>query len=160
MKANMRKLFSLSVADSECFNDSQDKIQLVSCPRKEMICKVHLAMVNKCYVESEQYRRDKDYDRTIDTLKSAFYKTTELIDQPCSKCALLFRSTITESLENIHGELEKMSTGLFGKKRFHSYSIMAANVLKEFENVKLCNTFNLHEPKERFIGNYLKRHVS
>lgn len=160
MKTKMRKLFSLSEVDSEYFNDSQDKIQLVSCPRKEMICKEHLAVVNKCYVESEQFRRDKDYDRTIDTLKRAFYKTTELLDQPCTKCAMLFRSTITESLENIHGELEKMSTGLFGKKRFHTNSIMAANVLKEFENVKLCNTLQRHKSKERFIGKYLNRHVS
>lgn len=160
MKTNMRKLFSLSAVDSEYFNDSQDKIQLVSCPRKEMICKEHLAIVNKCYVESEQYRRDKEYDRTIDTLKSAFYKTTELIDQPCSKCAVLFRSTITESMENIHVELERISSGLFGKKRLHSSYIMAANVLKEFENVKLCNTIQLLESKEPFIGNYIKKNVS
>jgi hypothetical protein len=160
MKANMSKLFSSSAIDSEYLNSNQDKIQLVSCPRKEMICKEHLVVVNKCYVESEQYRRDKNFQQSIDTLKSAFYKTTELKDQPCSKCAVLFRSTITESMENIHDELKKMTTGIFGNKHYQPSLILAENTIKEFENVKICNTFHLHETKERYIGNYLKRHVS
>jgi len=160
MKANMSKLFSFSAIDSEYLNAKQDKIQLVSCPRKEMICKEHLAVVNKCYVESEQFRRDKNFQQSIDTLKSAFYKTTELEDQPCSKCAVLFRSTITESMENIHGELKKMTAGIFGKKHYQPSFILAQNTLKEFENIKLCKTFHLFESKERFIGNYLKKHVS
>jgi hypothetical protein len=160
MKANMNKLFSFSASDSEYFYDKQDKIELLSCPRKEMMCKEHLSLVNKCYVEAEHYRKEKDYERSIDTLKSAFYKTTELVDQSCSKCAELFRSTITESLENVHCELEKMSTGIFSKKRYQSSYLMADNILKEFENVRLFNTFQLHRSKDRFIGNYPKRKVS
>jgi len=160
MKAKINNPSSFSAIDSEYLNANQDKIQLVSCPGKEMICKEHLAVVNKCYVESVQFRRDKNFQQSIEALKNAFYKTTELEDEPCSKCAVLFRSTITESMENIHGELKKMTTGIFGKKHYQPSFILAENTLKEFENIKLCKTFHLYESKERFIGNYLKRHVS
>lgn len=160
MKANIKRLFSLSALDSDYFNNKQDKIELLSCPGKGMICKEHLSVVNKCYVESEHYQREKDYTKSIETLKSAFYKTTELVESPCNKCATVFRSTITESMENLHVELEKMSTGIFGKKRYQSSYIMADTVLREFENFKISNTIQLKGTKERFIGNYLKRHVS
>jgi hypothetical protein len=160
MKTNMRRLFSLSAVGSEYFSGTQDKIQLVSCPRNEMICKEHLAVVNKCYVESEQYRRDKNFQLSIDTLKSAFYKTTELKEQPCAKCAVLFRSTITESLQIIQGDIEKMTTGIFGNKHYQASLIMADNVLNEFKNASVCSTLQLHESKERFLGNCLKRKVS
>lgn len=33
----------------------QNKLEVVGCPRKEMICQEHLSIVNKCYVESEHY---------------------------------------------------------------------------------------------------------
>jgi hypothetical protein len=160
MKASIKRFFSFSETDSDYFHGKQDKIELLSCPRKDMICKKQLSVVNKCYVESEHYLREKDFERSIDTLKSAFYKTTELEDQPCSKCAAFFRSTITESLENIHSELEKMSAGIFSKKCYQSSYIMAGNILKEFENVRLFNTFQIHRSKDPFVGNYLKKKVS
>ncbi|HSO85928.1 MAG TPA: hypothetical protein VLQ91_05210 [Draconibacterium sp.] len=156
----MKRLFSLSESDSEYLNIEQDKIELVSCPRKEMICKEHLSVVNECYVISEQHRRDKNFQLSIEILKNAFYKTTELSEPPCSKCSVLFRSTITESVERIQDELEKMTTGIFGSKRYLSSLLLANNVLKELENVSLCNTVQLNRPKERSIENYLKKRVS
>jgi hypothetical protein len=160
MKTNLKKLFSFSASDAEYLNEKQDKIELVSCPRKGIICQEHLAVVNKCYVESEHYRKEKDFEKSIDTLKSAFYKTTELVESPCSKCATLFRLTITESMENMHNELEKMSTGIFGKKRYQPSYHYAGKVLSEFENVTICNTLQLDESKKRYIGSYPKKNVS
>ena len=156
----MRKLFSSSALDTERLNNKQDKIELVSCPNKEMICQEHLSVVNKCYMISEQHRKDKNFNLSIEELKSAFYKTTELNELPCSKCAALFRSTITESLVNIHNELERMSKGIFGSKRFHSSLLMSESVLSEFENIKLCNTIQMNKSGEHYIGNYLKKKVS
>jgi hypothetical protein len=151
----MRKLFSFSETETENFNVKKEKIELVSCPLKEMMCKFHLSAVNKSYLQSEKYRKEKDFHMSIETLKSAFNKTTELMEHPCTKCAQLYRSNIIESLENIHGELEEMSKGIFGNKRYQSSYIKADNVLKEFENVGQSKTFQLNESKERFLGNYL-----
>jgi hypothetical protein len=160
MKTDMNKLFSSSAVNSDYSENKQDKIELISCPRKDMTCKQLLSVVNQCYVVSEHYLRERDYDRSIDTLKSAFYKTTELVEQPCSKCAALFRSTITESLENIHDELGKMSRGIFSKKRYQTSFLMSENVLKEFDRVKQSNIFPLSKSKDLFIGNYLDKKVS
>jgi hypothetical protein len=160
MKTNLKKLFSFSASDTEYLNEKQDKIELLSCPRNGIICQEHLAVVNKCYVESEHYRKERDFDRSIDTLKSAFYKTTELSELPCSKCASLFRLTITESMEDMHKELGKMSNGIFSKKRYQTSYQLAGKVLKEFENVTICNTLQLNESKRRYIGNYPQKNVS
>jgi hypothetical protein len=160
MKTNFKKLFSFSAPDADYLNEKQDKIELLGCPRNGKICQEHLAVVNKCYVESEHYRKEKDFERSIETLKNAFYKTTELVESPCSKCASLFRSTITESMENLHNELQNMTTGIFAKKRYHPGYVLAAKVLKEFEDVTICSTIQLDKTKERYIGDYLKKNVS
>jgi hypothetical protein len=160
MKTNMKKLFSFSASDAEYLNEKQDKIELVSCPRKGIICQEHLAVVNKCYVESEHYMKERDFERSIDTLKSAFYKTTELVESPCLKCASLFRSTITETMVDMHKELGKLSTGIFSKKRYQTSYQLAGKVLNEFENVTICNNLQLDESKRRYIGNYRQKNVS
>ena len=160
MKAKKRESLSFSMPESEHLNDSRDKIEVVKCPLNELMCKEHLSVVNKCYVESEQYRRNKEFQRSIETLKNAFYKTMELNELPCTKCAVLFRSTIKESLESIHSELEKMTTGFFGNKHYQSNFVMAEKVLREFENTILSNTFKLKESQELHIGNLPKKNVS
>ena len=160
MKVTMKNLFSFSGTETEFFNDNSDKIEVLSCPRKEMICQEQLSVVNMCYVQSEQSMRDKDFHRSIDTLREAFYKTTELVDLPCNKCARLFRSTITESVEDLHNELKKMTSGIFGNKNYQSSLKKSVDVLNEFEKIKILDTFKANESKKRFIGNYLKQKVS
>ena len=155
MKANKRRLFSFSETETEYLNDKKEEIELVSCPLKDMMCKFNLISVNKSYAQSEEYHKDKDFYMAIETLKIAFNKTTELMGYPCSRCVQLYRSNIVESLENIHGELGKMSTGIFGDKSYQTSYLKAGSVLKEFENVGLGNKFRLNESKEQFLGNYL-----
>jgi hypothetical protein len=155
MKASMKRLFSFSATETEYISSIKEKIELVNCPLKEMMCKFHLSAINSSYLQSEQYRKEKDYHRSIDSLKSAFNKTNELMDLPCTRCARLYRSNIVESLEIIHDELEKMSTGIFGNKRFQSSYLKVDNFLKEFENIGLGNKFQLNESKEQFLGNFL-----
>lgn len=150
----------MSEFKAENIANKQDKIQLVSCPRKEMVCKDQLAFVNKLYVEFEQCHIDKNFLQSIEILKNAFYKTSELTEIPCSKCAVLFRSTITESMENIHAELRKMTTGIFGNKRYQYSFLMADKVLTEFKNVEISSTFQQNESKIRFLGTDLKKKVS
>lgn len=160
MKDTLSSSFSFSAAETECVNNKQDKIELVSCPRKKMICREHLSAVNKCFVQSEQYFIDKEFQRSIEILKSAFYKTTELDEPVCSNCAKLFRSTINDTMENMHYELEKMTSGFFGNKRYKSTCQQAAIVLEEFEMIELHESFKANEAKNPFSGEYLKRKVS
>jgi hypothetical protein len=154
MKATTRSSFSLFPTERESLSDSHDKIEVVSCPRKEMICQGHLAIINRCYVLSEQSFKDKNFDQSIDTLKDAYYKTMEIVDTPCIGCAKLFRSTITESLENMHTELEKMTSGIFGKKSYQPSKKKAIDVLNEFEKMKLNETMKLNSAKKRYVGEY------
>lgn len=133
MKDKMKGIFSLSVRESKYFNDKQDKIELVDCPRGEKVCMEHLSAINKSFLVSSRKMRNKDYTDSIEALKGAFYKTNELQEPSCIKCADLFRSTITQSLEIIHEDLQKMTGGLFFRKRYqYSYSL-ANSVLEEFK---------------------------
>ncbi len=135
MNKSRQKWNSLLQSDTEYFNDQQDKIELVGCPLDGKHCSEHRKLINKSFTESTRNRRDKDYYNSIETLKRAFLKTTELTESPCKKCAVFYRSTITDSVQLIHSELQKMSTGLFRTKRFHSSYEKAENVLKEFKQV-------------------------
>ncbi|GAB1453931.1 hypothetical protein MASR2M47_39870 [Draconibacterium sp.] len=155
MKATTRSSFSHSLAERKSFSDNNDKIEVVSCPRKEMICQGHLAIINKHYVLSEQSFKDKNFDQSIDTLKDAYYETMKIVDTPCIGCAKLFRSTITESLENMHSDLEKMTSGIFGKKSYQPSKKKAVDVLNEFEKMKLNETLKLNNAKKRYVGEYV-----
>jgi len=133
MKDKRTGLFSLSVKDGEYFEDKQDSIELVSCPLGGKICDEHRAVINKNLLASRKYLRDKDYSKSIESLKLAYNKTTDLNEKSCDKCAELFRSTVTNSMENIHDDLYRMSRSLFFRKRFQESFVLAQNVLKEFK---------------------------
>jgi len=98
-------------------NIPQDKIELLVCHAGGHKCKEHLSMINDCYLEANNYHFEKDYLNSIESLKRAFFKTTQLNEESCVKCAVLFRSAITQSIENINGELQNLTTGFFRKKR-------------------------------------------
>lgn len=136
MKTNMRKLFSLSVIDSEYFNDQQDKIELVSSIELAAECKEYLKLINKNYLESDRYRREKDFQRSIEKLQNAFYRTMELKDTPFTKYSNLIRVIITDSLNSIKWELRYMSTGLFRSKRYLSSYEKVDQVLEEIEKTQ------------------------
>jgi len=135
MKAIHKVISPFSQYKTNRSDNQKDKIELVSCPLKDIVCKGHLTEVNRNYLQSEQYHREKEFKKSIETLKSAFYKTTELMEHPCANCVQLFRSTIFKSMQNIHGELETMSKGIFGTKRYQSSYISADNALREFGNM-------------------------
>lgn len=137
MGEKRRRLFSLSRDDGEYFNNEENKIELVGCPRGGKSCLEHRSEINKRFQDSSRYHRGKDYQRSIEALQSAFTKTSELQESTCLNCAEFFRSTITQSLENIHDDLHNMSTGLFGTTRYQSSYVMARDVLTEFKKDNL-----------------------
>ena len=132
----MKAQFSLTEKEGIHVDDRQAKIEMVNCPLDKVLCVEHLSVINKYYGESNEYHLKKDYQRSIEALKLAFNSTYKINNSSCLKCAELFRSTIISSLENIHLDLERMSTGMFKSKRFQSSFILAALVLDEFKKKK------------------------
>lgn len=137
MKTNIRKLFSLSVLDSEYFNDKQDKIELVSSIELAAECKEYFKLINKNYLESDRYRREKDFQRSIEKLQNEFYRTMELKNTPFMKYSDLVRIIITDSLNSIKWELKYMSTGFFSSKRYRLSYKKVDQVLEEIEKSQL-----------------------
>lgn len=122
---------SLLNGDSEFEGKEESKIELLGCPFGGNTCKNQLAVINNNYSESARHQQEKNYQKAIELLKSAYYKTHELQKSSCVKCAAMFRTTITQSLEDMHKELERMSTGIFRNKRYYGVYVEAGNVLKE-----------------------------
>jgi hypothetical protein len=131
---NRRLLFSSSKKDSEHNREQQNKFEVLTCNVLSESCKKHLVVINECYIEANKYHLEKDYLNTIESLKNAFFRTNQLNENSCLKCANLFRSTITESIENIHGELQNLTTGLFRKKCYQKSFIASCDVLNEIKN--------------------------
>lgn len=160
MSINTKKPYSLSATDSEYFNDKQNKIEIVSCVNDEIKCKNQLSLINKSYLESDQLRRNKDYPRSIEKLKNAFLKTTELQDSKCQKCTLFFQQTISDSLEEMKVELEKLTTGLFARKYYKPSYNLVSQTIQDLEKVSLSNSVKSKKSKEHCISTYLNKSVS
>ena len=160
MKTKLTELFSFSALNSANLIPNPNKIELQSCLLKKIKCKEHLLMINNFYLESNKYHANKEFQRSVEKLKSAFNKTTELKDATCLKCSELFRSTITHSLNEIKGELEHMTTGFFGNKHYEASYVFVDKVLQELEKPELPDTMQQKKSKEHYIGPYLKKSVS
>lgn len=130
-----RRLFLLSKTERDYFKDNQNKIELLSCHQEEKKCKSQLSEINAIFSETDMYFRNNDFLRAIEALQIAFNKTTELKESTCISCAQFFRSTITQSLENIHSELEKLSKSVFKNKNIIASYLKADELLKEFKSV-------------------------
>jgi len=130
----MRKknVFPLSEKNDKIVNGNENKIELLSCVQGSQSCKEHLLFINKNYSKSHNYYLEKDYLNSIEMLKSAYYKAVELQESQCAQCSSVFRSAITQSLENINKELQEMTSGIFKNKRYlFSYKKSCA-VLNDF----------------------------
>ena len=160
MNNKMAKLFNLSAIDTEYFNDDQDKIELVSYETITTKCKKHLSLVNAGFRQSEYYRREKDFDRAIEILQNTYVATFELTESSSYEWGEFFRSTILESLENMHNELTHLSKGLLKKKRFISSRNLAADVISQLKKMSQNNKLHVNKDKKHYIENYQKRYVS
>lgn len=130
-----KRLFSLTEQTKhKPGNKKHLKIELLVCQAGGHNCKEHLSVINECYLEANNYHFDKDYLNSIESLKSAFFKTTDLNQGSCANCAKLFRSTITQSLENINMELKSLTSGLLRKNHFHRSYLASCDVLNEIKH--------------------------
>ena len=160
MKEATKNLFSVSVEEFENTDYKQDKFEVVSCPRKEMKCNKQLSVINTYYNASEHFHREKDYQNSIESLQNAFYKTLDLNDQPCARCAALFRSVIIESVENKRNELYKMTKGFFGNKHYQPGLLLSEKVLSELKKVETYQNLKKNEDKQLYIQGVTQKKVS
>jgi hypothetical protein len=128
-------LFS-SKKEIDCTGQTEEKFELVSCPLNGKFCTHTRSQMNEKYAESVEFRKGKDFDKSIDVLKNAYSKTMDLPESPCGACAAFYRSTVVESIENIHKELNGMSKGIFSTNRYQSSCKKAEDVLKELKENK------------------------
>ncbi|KAF0238098.1 MAG: hypothetical protein FD181_1306 [Prolixibacteraceae bacterium] len=135
-------------------NQIQAKIELADCPLKAMMCEVHLYSIHISLLETEKYRTEKKYEKSVESLKSAFDKTTELQNNPCTKCANHYRPNIIETMETIINELYSNSNSIFRKKNQNPTHTRAVGILREMKHL-VNSTAHLSELKGKFLGNYL-----
>lgn len=135
MRFKGRFLFQLSQTETNYFKDNQNKIELLSCHQNEKKCKTQLSEINRIFSDTNLYFRNNEFERAIDALQTAFEKTNDLKESTCINCVQFFRSTITQSLENIHSELEQLSKSLFRNKNIISSYLKADKLLQEFKSV-------------------------
>ncbi len=109
------------------------KIELMVCQAGGHNCREHLRVINEHYSEATFYHSEKDYINSIKSLKNAYVITDDLKQDSCVRCAALFRSTITDSLQNINKELHNLTTGFFRKKRYINSYVESCNVLNELK---------------------------
>lgn len=116
---------------TEMNSHPEDKIVLENCPSGCEELKKVLIDINRFFYESNQYQHNKEYQLSIVSLKKAFKKTYELKSPLEQECAKVFRSTVLESLKNIHHELKRMTSGFFRKNHYKFSTILAEKTLEE-----------------------------
>lgn len=133
MENRKKSRFSLFRSDSEYFHEGEDTIELVRCPMGGINCSEHRMLINTKIQASHKFLANKDYSRSIEALKEAYDKTTELQLPTCTNCANLFRCMVKDSLQNIHDDLHKMANGLLYRNKYKSSYNLAQVVLEEFK---------------------------
>ncbi|WP_159518160.1 hypothetical protein [Sunxiuqinia indica] len=112
-----------------------EPIQFVSCQYNGRKCAKKRSAINQCLLNSQDFFADRQYDDSIDELKSAFNETIDIQGSPCTNCASLFRSRITQSMEQIHGELHRMTTGFFRLDDYKPSYELADSTINEFKSI-------------------------
>lgn len=136
MKINWNKIFSFSTSENEYFEEKRDKIEFTGCKLSGKFCLNILPEINDHFRESDLLYRDRDFNRAIDALEMAWHKAAEIKGSDCQMCVLFFQATVVQSLESIHSELEKMTSGIFATKRYQSCYIKADELLKRISTKK------------------------
>lgn len=123
--------------------NNKEKFELINCPLGGFHCKDNiLPEINRLYRESEFYRINREYQKSIDMLNKAYQETLELKENSCLKCVGFFQDNITETLEIIKNELKQMSDGIFSTKRYHTAYVKLGIIL---------NKINLYRENESFL---------
>lgn len=132
MEGKLKKLFTLYVIANEYYNEEQDKIEVEDCETAGSECLSNLSLINRNFRDSQRFFLEKDYTRSIEELQIAFNHTRDIESTQCSPCTHVVRATITQSLEYIQEDLQKMTSGLFRAGRYDECYQRVSNVLDDF----------------------------
>ena len=106
------------------------KFELINCPLGGFHCKDNiLPEINRLYRESDIYRINREYEKSIEMLNEAYRITMELKHSSCLKCVGFFQNNITETMEIIQNELNQMSKGIFSTRRYQSIYTKLGEIL-------------------------------
>ncbi|MCG6189882.1 hypothetical protein [Maribellus maritimus] len=137
MGAGRTEMISFKDAKVAYLNAKEDKFKLIGCPIKGIHCTNILPEINKLYAESELARENKEYQKSVEQLQKAYYRTLELKESPCTKCVSMFQSSINETLETMQEELYEMSFGIFHRKRYQLAYSKLSNFIKKLNIFKV-----------------------
>jgi len=120
-------------SDSDYFHDSEDHIKLDFCAEGGNKCRNQMALMNEDLLLARRLIENKEFTRGIKLIEEAYNSTFELKEQQCLGCADLFRATITHSLNTMIQDLEQMTKGFLGSKKFLPEVERAKKVLQELK---------------------------
>lgn len=96
----------------------EKSITLEGCPQGGEKCNDLLKKVNNLLFLSNQHMLNKDFIRALEMKEKAFNETVILQSEHCFPCGGLFRKFIYDAVNDYILEMEKMSKGLFRKKKY------------------------------------------
>ncbi len=115
--------------------DLSDKtIELDKCPNGGLFCPDLLENVNNLLHNANLYAQNKEYSRALELKETAFNQIVQLKNDRCQPCGTLFREVILNSVKMYITDLEKMSSGFFGKKKYKYHLKNAERLFKRMEN--------------------------
>ncbi len=137
MSFNKKNIFLIENKKSRFVPQKGNKFELVNCSLDGFYCKKDiLPEINKLYEQSDTYRVNREFQKSIDLLNQAYQKTLELKDISCAKCVGFFQNNITETLELIQKELSEMSQGVFSKNRYQFAFSKLGGILHKMNQYK------------------------
>jgi hypothetical protein len=119
--------------EKDYYHDEEEYLQLESCPDGGTKCLSQRAVINECMQLSRIHIENKNYTEVISSLKKAFDSTFDLDFKPCVSCAVFFRNLIFNALKKSEKELEKMTSGIFRKKKYGYYLVEVRKMLNDMK---------------------------
>lgn len=104
--------------DSDYFNDGEEAIKLEHCADGGKVCKLQMALMNEDLLIARKLIENKEFTRAAQYIRQAFDSTWSLKDDRCQGCAGLFRSSVFSVLDHLINDLEDMTRGFFGSKKY------------------------------------------
>ncbi len=120
--------------DSDYFQDNFDVIELENCPRGGHSCKLQLALMNELLIKARKYIESKEYNAAFLLFEEAFNFSFDIKPIHCQNCTILFRNTILNSMSLAIIDLERMTHGLFAKKKYISDLVYAKTLIEDLKS--------------------------
>jgi hypothetical protein len=114
--------------EGDYFQDDREIITLEKCSNGGEYCREVISKINTYLVQSRNFFIDKDFVKAIEMKKLAFDETFNFSQDTCQGCGLTIRNHIYSSAKEMVSELEKMTRGWFGKKKFLA-QLEVANII-------------------------------